>query len=72
MSGLRGVFIVTLKVECMHFARWLKHFQNVTAQVLALFSRNFALMLYIRDGEPLTRGSLSDPLADFSEPLVVS
>ena len=28
-------------------------------------------MLYIRDGEPLTRGSLSDPLADFSDPLVV-
>ena len=29
-------------------------------------------MLYIRDGEPLTRGSLSDPLADFSDPLAVS
>ena len=29
-------------------------------------------MLYIRDGEPLTRGSLSDPLAHFSDPLVVS
>ena len=29
-------------------------------------------MLYIRDGEPLTRGSLSDPLADFSDPPVVS
>ena len=29
-------------------------------------------MLYIRDGEPLTRGSLSDPFADFSDPLVVS
>ena len=29
-------------------------------------------MLYIRDGEPLTRGLLSDPLADFSDPLVVS
>ena len=28
-------------------------------------------MLYIRDGEPLTRGSLSDPLADFSDPPVV-
>ena len=28
--------------------------------------------MYIRDGEPLTRGSLSDPLADFSDPLVVS
>ena len=29
-------------------------------------------MLYIRDGEPLTRRSLSDSLADFSDPLVVS
>ena len=29
-------------------------------------------MLYIKDGEPLTRWSLSDPLADFSDPLVVS
>ena len=29
-------------------------------------------MLYIKDGEPLIRGSLSDPLADFSDPLVVS
>ena len=29
-------------------------------------------MLYIRDGEPLTLGSLSDPLADFSDPFVVS
>ena len=28
-------------------------------------------MLYISDGEPLTRGSLSDPLAHFSDPLVV-
>ena len=40
--------------------------------MLVLFSRNFALMLCIRDGEPLTRGSLSDPLTDFSDPLVVS
>ena len=29
-------------------------------------------MLYIRDGATLTRGSLSDPFADFSDPLVVS
>ena len=29
-------------------------------------------MLYIKDGEPLTRGSPSDRLADFSDPLVVS
>ena len=29
-------------------------------------------MLYIRDGEPLTRGSLSHPLADLSDPLVVA
>ena len=41
-------------------------------KILALFSRNFALMLYIRDGEPLTRRSLSDPLAHFSDPLVVA
>ena len=29
-------------------------------------------MLYIKDGEPLTRWSLSDPLADFSDPLAIS
>ena len=29
-------------------------------------------MLYIRDGKPLTLKSLSDPLADFSDSLVVS
>ena len=29
-------------------------------------------MPWSRDGEPLTRESLSDPLADFSDPLVVS
>ena len=29
-------------------------------------------MLHIRDGEPLTRRSLSDSLANFSDPFVVS
>ena len=28
--------------------------------------------MYTRDGEPMTLGSLSDPLVDFSDPLVVS
>ena len=40
MSGLRGVFIVTLKVDCMHI-RWLKHFQNVTAQSLSIVFTKF-------------------------------
>ena len=64
MSGLRGVVITTLKVDCMHIARWLKHFQNVTAQNLSIvFAKFCAHAIYsIRDGEPLTRRSLSDPL----------
>ena len=62
MSGFRGVFIITLKVDCMHIARLLKHFQNVTAQNLSIVFTKFCAQLYIRDGEPLTRWSLSDPL----------
>ena len=41
MSGLRGVFIVTLKADCMHIARWLKHLQNVTAQSLSIVFTKF-------------------------------
>ena len=41
MSGLRSVFIVTLKVDCMHIARLLKHFQNVTAQNLNIIFTKF-------------------------------
>ena len=36
MSGLRGVFINILKVDCMHIAKYLKQFQNVTAQNLSI------------------------------------
>ena len=69
-----GGFIVTLKVDCMHIARWLKHFQNVTAQSLKIVFMKFCahVVLYIRDSEPLTRWSLRDLLADFRDPLVVS
>ena len=41
MSGLRGVFVITLKVDCMHIARELKHFQNVTAQNLSIVFTKF-------------------------------
>ena len=42
MSGHRGVFIITLKVDCMHIARQLKHFQNVTAQNLSIVFTKFS------------------------------
>ena len=41
MSSLRGVFIVTLKVDCMYIARQLKHYQNVTAQNLGIVFTKF-------------------------------
>ena len=41
MFGLWGVFIITLKVDCMHIARLLKQFQNVTAQNLSIVFTKF-------------------------------
>ena len=54
MSGLRGVFIIILKVDCMHIARSLKHFQSVTAQNLSIvFTKYCAHAIY------KARGTLS-------------
>ena len=51
MSGLWGVFIIILKVDCMHIAQSLKQFQNVMAQNLSIVLTNFRLMLCINREE---------------------
>ena len=44
MSGLRGVFIIILKGDCMRIAPYLKQFQNLTAQNLCIVLTKFCTL----------------------------
>ena len=48
MSGLQGVFIILIKVDCMHITQWLKQFQNVTAQNLSIVFTKFCAHAKVR------------------------